>query len=99
MTANEVVDKIAKERMVETIIGNVVGDATADTLNDLSQEIYLQLLEDRRTVELYENKQLNYFIARIVCNQIKSSTSSYHRIYRAPINKTVELSEKCLNSI
>lgn len=99
MTANEVVDKIAKERMVETIIGNVVGDATADTLNDLAQELYLQLLEDgQRTVELYEKKQLNFFLARIVCNQIKSSTSSYHRIYRAPMNKTVEL-EQCPNSI
>lgn len=78
MTKNEVVNIIAKERMVETIVSNIA-KSSDDLLNDLIQEIYLDLLQkdDEKIVKLYESNQIRYFITRIVINNIHSKNSPY----------------------
>ena len=78
MTKNEVVNIIAKERMVETIVSNIA-KSSDDLLNDLVQEIYLDLLQkdDEKIVKLYESNQIRYFVTRIVINNIHSKNSPY----------------------
>lgn len=78
MTKNEVVNILAKERMVETIVSNIA-KSSDDLLNDLVQEIYLDLLQkdDEKIVKLYESNQIRYFITRIVINNIHSKNSPY----------------------
>ena len=78
MTKNEVVNIIAKERMVETIVSNIA-KSSDDLLNDLVQEIYLDLLQkdEDKIVKLYESNQIRYFITRIVINNIHSKNSPY----------------------
>lgn len=78
MTKNEVVNIIAKEKMVETIVSNIA-KSSDDLLNDLIQEIYLDLLQkdDDKIVKLYESNQIRYFITRIVINNLHSKNSPY----------------------
>ena len=76
------IDKICNDGIVESIIKNLgVSPKYAD---DLIQEIYLILLEyDReKIIEMYNNKQLNFFLTRIIKNQINSVTSPFYRKYR-----------------
>lgn len=72
------VNIIAKERMVETIVSNIA-KSSDDLLNDLVQEIYLDLLQkdDEKIVKLYQSNQIRYFITRIVINNIHSKNSPY----------------------
>ena len=78
MTKNEVVEKLAKERLVEQIVSNI-SKSSDDLLNDLVQEIYLDLLEkdEDKIVKLYESNQIRFFITRIVINNLHSKNSPF----------------------
>ena len=78
MTKNEIIGRLAKERIVETIVSNIAKSAD-DLLNDLVQEIYLDLLtkDEDKIVKLYETNQIRYFITRIVINNLHSKNSPY----------------------
>lgn len=84
MTKNEIIGQLAKERGVERIIRNVSRKQDVRNPEDLAQMIYLELLEkpDSLIVSLNERKQLNYFLTRIVLNNIFSKNSRYHYLYR-----------------
>lgn len=87
-----IINNIAKDRMVEKIVTNVAKDTTDEDLTDLCQDIYLALMEkDEETIEdLYTKKQLNYYITRMVINNIDSSTSRYFYNYKK--NKLKQIS-------
>lgn len=87
-----IINNIAKDRMVETIVANVAKDTTDEDLTDLCQDIYLALMEkDEETIEdLYTKKQLNYYVTRMVINNIDSSTSRYFYNYKK--NKLKQIS-------
>ena len=59
-------------------------------IDDLTQEICLILLsQDDITIQsLHETNQLRYFIARIITNQVLSTTSPFHKKYRLQKLKT-----------
>lgn len=60
LSNQQIVDKLAKEKAVETICKKITKGKDADTLNDLCQDIYLQLLESDKTQGLYERGEINY---------------------------------------
>lgn len=80
-----VIREIAEVRMVETIVASVAHrkerGLDAD-LQDLCQMVYLTLLEyeEDKILDLYENKQMQFFIVRIVLNQLKYNPHSRYRI-------------------
>lgn len=75
-------NKIADEKLVETICKNI--GVSPKYMDDLVQEIYLILLEYNQTKlqEIYDKGQLNFFITRIIKNQWCSNTSPFYRKYR-----------------
>lgn len=79
----KIVEKIAQEKTIETIIKNVA-KTDDDTLQDLAQMLYLDLLEknDETIISLYEEKKLQYFLTRMVINSINSKTSRYYYLYK-----------------
>ena len=94
MTKNEIIEIIAKERMVEQICSNIAKSADCDdTLKDLSQEIYLDLLskDEEKIVNLYETNQLRFFIVRMVTNNLFSKNSPYYQVFRKNTNTTVDI--------
>lgn len=94
MTKGEIINIIAKDRWVESIIKNIAGDAD-DLLNDLAQDIYVDLMlkDEEKVVKLYEAKQLKFFITRMVLNNIRSKNSPFWMQYKRFTNNMNELGE------
>lgn len=81
MDAREIIEALAKEKRVEQIILRISGaDALNADLSDLSQMIYLSLLEyDADKIEdLWESGAINFFIVRLVLSNLRSNTSRYY---------------------
>lgn len=88
----KIVEKLAEEKKIETIIKNVA-KTDDDTLQDLAQMLYLDLLEknDETIISLYEEKKLQYFLTRMVINSINSKTSRYYYLYKKYNDITEEI--------
>jgi hypothetical protein len=84
MTRAEIVNEIATRKMVESMVQNIAHQSLTADLKDLSQMIYLILLEyeEEKIVDLWNNNQMQFFLARIIINQFRSSNSPFHTIYR-----------------
>ena len=84
MDKASIIEQIAKERMVESMVQNIAHQALNDDLSDLCQMVYLILLEydDDKLQGLWENNQIRFFLARIIVNQYRSSNSPFHILYR-----------------
>ena len=83
-TKTEIVEAIAKDRMVETMVTNIAHKPMSADLQDLSQMVYLILLEydEKKLQDLWEHNQMHFFIARIIINQYDSVNSPFHTIFR-----------------
>lgn len=80
-----VIEYIAKTNMLKTIIATVGKNEQKHNLQDLEQDIYVYLLENKTNEELeemYNKKELNFYLTRIVMNNINSKTSRYYYIYK-----------------
>ena len=94
MTKNEVISIIAKERLVEQICSNIAKSADCDdTLKDLSQEIYLDLLskDEEKIINLYETNQIRFFVVRMVTNNLFSKNSPFYQVFKKNTNATVNI--------
>lgn len=79
------------------MIENIAHQSLTADLRDLSQMVYLILLEydEDRLQDLWEHEQMRFFIARIITNQYRSSNSPFHtqfRKFRQMIDEEVSLS-------
>jgi hypothetical protein len=92
----EIVAELAKNRVIEDIVTNVAQNPQDDTLKDLAQMLYEDLLmkDEDKIVQLYESEQLQYFITRMVLNSINSKTSRYYYLFAKFNNKIQELMEE-----
>ena len=70
--------------MVETMVTNIAHKPMSADLQDLSQMVYLILLEydEKKLQDLWINNQMHFFIARIIINQYNSVNSPFHTIFR-----------------
>ena len=96
MTKNEVISIIAKERMVEQICSNIAKSADCDdTLKDLSQEIYLDLLskDEEKIINLYETNQIRFFVVRMVTNNLFSKNSPFYQTFKKNTNATINIDD------
>lgn len=80
----QIIEILAKERRVETLVANISHSELTADLKDLCQMVYLILLEydDNKILDLWRNRQINFFLARIILNQFRSSNSPFHFIFR-----------------
>lgn len=94
MTKNEVVNIIAKERMVEQICSNIA-KTNSDILNDLSQNIYIDLLmkDEEKIVNLYETNQLRFFIVKMAENNLFSKNSPFYKTFKKNANLTIDIDD------
>lgn len=77
-----IIETLAKERRVEALVENIAHHSLTADLKDLCQMVYLVLLEydETKLLDLWENDQINFFLARIIINQYRSSNSPFHTI-------------------
>ena len=91
----EMIARLAQERRVETMVENIAKRPLAAELKDLAQMVYLVLLEydETKLADLWENDQINFFIARIILNQYRSSNSQFHKLYRKYERKAEDIEQ------
>lgn len=84
MTKYEIIDIISRRRRVESLVENIAHHSLTADLADLCQMVYLILLEydDAKILDLWENRQMDFFLARIIINQYRSSNSPFHTMFR-----------------
>lgn len=77
-----IIDIIIKEQYVETLIDAY--NVSSVYKDDLIQEIYLILLQydKQKLMDIYNKKQLKFFIAKIITNQFNSQTSVFFKLYK-----------------
>lgn len=82
----EIVGTLAKNKVVEGIIANMTKGKDDDTLKDLAQMVYVWLLEDddEKIESIYNKKQLNYYITRMIINNLHSKNSRYYYMFKKP---------------
>ena len=88
----EIIEELALNKTIEEIIHNIA-QTKDDTLNDLAQMLYEDLLmkDEEKIVRLYESEQLQYFLTRMVLNSINSKTSRYYYAYKKYNNNAQQL--------
>lgn len=82
MLTMELIGVLACERWIEKAVRasrGSIGERSED-LEDFTQDLYLQLLEDGRDWETRED--LEYFILRTIANNLQSKTSRYYYKYK-----------------
>lgn len=96
---NKAVETIAKEGIVEEIVRNITKDSNDEDYKDLISDIYLALLEkDEATIEeMIQNKQIHFYISRMVVNNIYSCTSPFFYNYRKNKLKEFPIDEIATN--
>ena len=82
MTREEVVEEIARSKLIQECILIVTGGVWRSEFDDLVQDILMELLDQEKIVGLYQRGQLKFFIMRIVRNNINSNTSRFFYRYR-----------------
>lgn len=83
--ARKIVEELARCGRVEQFVkGAAHTDTLGADLQDLCQEVYCIILsyEPEKIVDLWENGDMDYFLARIITNQLWSKTSRFHYLYR-----------------
>ena len=82
MTKEEVVEEVARTKLVQECILIVTGGVWRFEYDDLTSDILLELLDQEKIVGLYQKNQLRYYVMRIVRNNLQSNTSRFYYRYR-----------------
>lgn len=79
---NRIIDELARNGTIQEIINNM--SIKQNDKDDLEQEIYMILLEydEEKIIELYNKKQLKWFIIKVIKNQYYSKNSPYYAKYK-----------------
>lgn len=83
VTRNEIIEQLSASRVVETVAERLSASRLARyDLGDLAQEVYLILLQynEKRLCEMYNARQLNYFIVGIIRRQCAIKYSAFGKI-------------------
>ena len=77
------------------MVENIAHHSLTADLKDLCQMVYLILLEydESKLQDLWENDQMNFFLARIILNQYRSSNSPFHSIYRKYQERSISIGD------
>lgn len=97
MTKNDVIEELSKDGTVEKIVYKLLSSSKNrfDAPDDLIQDIYLILLQkdDELILDLYNKKQLGFYLLKIARNQMISQNSNYYYTYIKFLTQSDDISE------
>ena len=98
MTKAEIIERIARGRVVEQLIGNITHRSDA-AMKDLAQIVYEALLNtsEERIKEIYEQGEtsVNCYCCAIIRNQYYSDSSRFYYDFKKPLfNEEVKATER-----
>lgn len=79
---NSIIGEIYEKRLVRSILENM--RVSSNDIDDLEQEIYMILLNynQEKIIQMWEKKQLNYFVVGVITRQYNSKTSPFYKKYK-----------------
>lgn len=79
---NKIIEDIYKSKVIDNLLKNM--GVSANDVDDLKQEIAVILLEydEKKIFEMYEKKQIKFFLVKIIQHQYFSKTSPYYKKYK-----------------
>ena len=94
MKREQIIEELARHRVVENLV-RIICKVSATYLDDLSQMIYIYLLEydEEKIITLYEEGSLRFFLVRIIKNQWYSHTSPFHYTYSRLLHRTCDIAD------
>ena len=99
MSKEEIIQELADNNTLYEIVNNITKAPLTEDELDYIQDLYINLLEkdDKVIEELYENKQLKFYITRIILNNLGSVTSQYFYKYKKWATKKQNIDETNTN--
>lgn len=93
VSKTDIVVELSTHKVVEKMVQNIAHQTLSPELKDLCQMVYLILLEydESKLQDLWENHQMNFFLARIIINQFRSSNSPFHMTFRRFQERSVDI--------
>ena len=83
MSTREVVEYIARSKLIQECILIVTGGVWRSEYDDLVQDLLVEFLnQGKKIVDLYKRGQLRYYVVRVVRNNLQSCTSRFFYRYR-----------------
>ena len=91
----EIINELAKNKVIEKLVANISPDDNSPDNQDLSQLIYLTLLEKPNSLieDLYSKGELIFYVIRIITRNVYSTTSPYYRTIKKFKNKTTDIDD------
>ena len=95
MTSKEIINELARNKVIERLVANISPEDNSPDTSDLSQLIYLTLLEKPNSLieDLYSKGELIFYVIRIITKNIYSTTSPYYRTIKKFKNKTTDIDD------
>lgn len=81
-TKQEILTELAEQKLIETIARNIGG--YDEDIPDLCQDLYISLMQkDEALIQsLYTEGQMNFYVTRMVINNIRSTNSPFYTTYK-----------------
>ena len=94
------IQELAERHIVEKMVSKLAdaSDVRLGFLKDLSQDIYLCLLEQQERIEAMPSDEQLLYIQRMCFNNLKSKTSRYYYNYKKYEEKKAELKYDTTNA-
>lgn len=83
MNSRKIIDELAKNKVVEKLVKRYT-EFSNPYLEDLVQDIYISLMEkDASFIQnLYKKNELEFFIMKMIKNNLYSNTSPFYKKYQ-----------------
>lgn len=81
MTKSSVITILANNKVIEKLMKKY--NFSSPYIKDLCQDLYIELLnkEDKLIVGLYERNEIEYYIRKMISNNVNSVTSPFYKNY------------------
>ena len=79
-----IVEELARDRVIEKLASKYASPAKEAWLADLCQDLYIELLKKspKLVIDLYVNNELEWYIRKMLKNQLFSKTSKWFYMYK-----------------
>ena len=90
-----IINELAKNKVIEKLVANISPEDNPPDNQDLSQLIYLTLLEKPNSLieDLYSKGELIFYVIRIITKNVYSTTSPYYRTIKKFKNNTTDIDD------
>lgn len=91
LTKRQTIDILASNKVIEKLVKR--HNFSSPYCKDLCQDLYIELLnkDENLIVGLYERNEIEYYIRKMISNNINSSTSPFYKNYEKFRKTTSEI--------